>query len=248
MANARLLRQYIGDYNKKLAAEQGAYEDRYAGYKTQYDQYAAQAQAYNQQIDQFNAAGAAMTPGDIWQDETGKLMQYDKKGNPVAYGGQSLGGFADEYGHTLTYGTPYKASNGLWYYDVMQTSPGSPGGYDEYGQPIPAKPGTTTKVDTAYIPVKAFHPGTAPVAPAEPAAPAEVKPPNFTVNDVKELVEPGQNQAQLAMSAARGYIGKSELAAENDPSKNSAFANLAGDDPAGLKEKGVLSRVIAGQL
>lgn len=247
MANARLLRQYIGDYNKKLAAEQGAYEDRYAGYKTQYDQYAAQAQAYNQRIDQFNAAGAAMTPGDIWQDETGKLMQYDKKGNPVAYGG-SGGSFADEYGNTTTMTAPYRAANGAWYYDVMQTSPGSPGGYDEYGQPIPAKPGTTTKVDTQYIPVKAFHPGAAPTAPAEPAAPAEVKPPNLTQNDIKEMQNPGLNQAELAMSAARGYIGKSQLASENDPSKNSAFANLAGDDPNNLKEKGVLARVVAGQL
>lgn len=246
MANARLLRQYIGDYNKKLAAEQGAYEDRYAGYKTQYDTYTQQAQAYNQQIDQFNAAGAAMTPGDIWQDETGKLMQYDKKGNPVAYGGPG-GSFTDEFGTTITAGTPYRAANGAWYYDVMQTTAGTDASYDEYGQPIPAKPGTT-KVDTRYIPVKAFHPGAAPTAPAEPAPPGEVREPNLTQNDVKEMQNPGQNQAELAMSAARGYIGKSQLAAENDPSKNSAFANLAGDDPNNLKEKGVLARVVAGQL
>lgn len=253
-ASAKLLRQYQADYQKKLAKEQGAYEDRYAGYKTQFDQYARQATAYNQKIDQFNAAGAAMTPGDIYQNESGTLTQFDENGNPVAYGGPGGGPgdwFGDEFGTTgttITTGTPYRATNGAWYYDVMQTTAGTPESYDEYGQPIATTPGTTTKVDTKYIPVKAFHPGVAPSAPADPALPNQVRAPSFTVGDIREMTTPGQDQAGLAMSAARGYIAKSQLAAENDPGKNSAFANLAGDDPNNLKQAGVLSRVIAGQL
>lgn len=234
MANAKLLRQYLSDYNKKLGKEQGAYEDRYDAYKGQYDQYAQQATAYNQAIDRFNAAGAAMTPGDIWQDETGKLMQYDKKGNPVTY----------------TSGQPYKAADGLWYVDRDATPRDGWGqpvvtGYDDQGAPIYAKEATTP----VYLPVKAFHPGAAPVAPATPTPPAEIKPPNLTQNDYKEIANPGQTQGQLAMQAARGYLGKSELAAENDPSsQNSAFANLKGDDPNGLKAKGLVARSIAGEI
>lgn len=237
MAKARLLRQYLTDYNREVKGANKDYKEQYATYKTA-------AEAYNQKIAKFNSDAQGMTPGDIYQNEQGTLTQFDKKGNPVAYGGPSLGGFADEYGNTLTYGTPYKAANGLWYYDVMQTTAGTEGSYDEYGQPIPAKPGTTTKVDTAYIPVKAFHPGTAPTAPAQEVP----KAPTFTVNQLEEMANPSNSAAEINRAQAFGYTGKSALVAERDPTKNSAFANLGGDDPNNLKEKGVLARAVAGEI
>ena len=222
MANARLLRQYIGDYNKKLAAEQGAYEDRYAGYKTQYDAYTQQANAYNQKIEQFNAGTRAMVPGDVYQDESGGLKRVGESGAVEVFTGQMIQG--------QNYPT-YKAKDGNWYID----SPNDLENPDAGTTPI-------------QIVLKGSHPGAAPTAPAEPAPPAEVKQPNLTQNDIKEMQNPGLNQAQLAMSAARGYIGKSELAGDVAPTSNSAFANLKGDDPNQLKDKGLLAQAVAGQI
>ena len=238
MARATLLRQYLTDYNRKLGKEQDAYEDRYAAYEGQYDQYAQQANAYNQAIDQFNANTRGLTPGDIYQGENGTLMEIGYEGNPVTY--------------TVPQSSkPYKASNGLWYVDVDTTQRdewGQPAvtGYDrQTGEPIYAQPRT----QPAYIPVKAFHPGATPTAPATPAPPEDVREPNLTQNDIKEITNPGLNQGQLAMQAARGYLGKSELAAENDPgSQNSAFTNLKGDDDLNLKAKGLVAQAIAGQI
>jgi len=243
MARAKLLRQYLSDYNRKLGKEQGAYEDRYAAYEGQYDQYAQQANAYNQAIEQFNANTRGLTPGDIYQGEGGNLLTIDKRGNTVNYTTPQYWGAQSSQ--------PYKATDGLWYVDqdtTQRDESGQPAvtGYDwQTGEPIYAKV-TTTPV---YLPVKAFHPGTAPVAPATPAPPEEVRKPNLTQNDYKEIANPGQTQGQLAMQAARGYLGKSELAAENDPSsQNSAFTNLKGDDPNGLKAKGLVAQAIAGEI
>ena len=222
MANARLLRQHLSDYNKKLGKEQGAYQDRYAAYKGQYDQYAQQAAAYNQKIEQFNANTSGLKVGDIYQGENGTLMEIDHEGNPVNY---------------MPGSSPYKGGGGRWYRDARQQS------WDEYGNLV------EQVVTGIRVPVKAFHPGAGPTAPATPAAPEEIKPPSFTVNDLQEMANPGQTQAELAMSAARGYLGKSQLAAENDPgSRNSAFADLKGDDPNQLKERGLVAQALAGQI
>lgn len=237
MPRATLLRQYLTDYNRKLGKEQGAYEDRYAAYEGQYDQYAQQANAYNQAIEQFNANTSGLTPGDIYQGENGTLMEIGYEGNPVTYTGPQSS-------------QPYKAADGLWYVDMDTTQRdgwGQPAfiGYDELGNPKYAQPST----QPVYLPVKAFHPGAAPTAPATPAPPEDVRKPNLTQNDIKEITNPGLNQGQLAMQAARGYLGKSELAAENDPgSQNSAFTNLKGDDDLNLKAKGLVAQAIAGQI
>lgn len=238
MAKARLLRQYLTDYNREVKGANKDYKEQYATYKTA-------AEAYNQKITKFNSDAQGMTPGDIYQNEQGTLTQFDKKGNPVAYSSPQLGwGYPDESGATTTTTAPYKGADGLWYQDVMQTTAGTEASYDEYGQPIPAKPGTTTKVDTVYIPVKAFHPGTAPTAPAQEVP----KAPTFTVNQLEEMANPSNSAAEINRAQAFGYSGKSALVAERDPTKNSAFANLGGDDPNNLKEKGVLARAIAGEI
>lgn len=222
MANARLLRQYIGDYNKKLAAEQGAYEDRYAGYKTQYDAYTQQVNAYNQKIEQFNAGTRAMVPGDVYQNEVGVLLRVDDNGSTAPFAGQNI--FGQNY-------PTYRGKDGNWYIDLPNDLESPDAG--------------TTPMQIA---LKGVHPGAAPTAPAEPAAPAEVRQPNLTQGDVREMQNPGLDQAQLAMSAARGYIGKSALAGDAAPTSNSAFANLKGDDPNQLKDKGLLAQAVAGQI
>ena len=163
-----------------------------------------------------------MVPGDVYQNEAGVLLRVDDNGSTAPFAGQNILG--------QNYPT-YQGKDGNWYIDLPNDLESPDAG--------------TTPMQIA---LKGVHPGAAPTAPAEPAPPAEVREPNLTQNDVKEMQNPGQNQAELAMSAARGYIGKSQLASENDQSRNSAFANLAGDDPAGLKEKGTLARAIAGQI
>ncbi len=77
-----------------------------------------------------------------------------------------------------------------------------------------------------------------------PKEPGEGKVPNITASNARELMNPGQNQANLALQAAKGILGKSELTGDQQPAmRGSAFA-----DPQGLKERGVLARVMSGQL
>lgn len=235
MPNARLLRQYLTDYNREVQGANKDYKEQYATYKTAIE-------GYNAQIAKFNSDAQGMTPGDIYQNEQGTLTQFDKKGNPAAYSLPQLGwGYPDESGTTTSVGAPYKAADGLWYYDITTTTPGQ-GTNLITGEPNPA----TTTVSKQYIPVKAFHPGTysGPQAPKQ----EEPKAPTFTVNQLEEMAHPTQNQAGVAKAQALGYSGNPSLVAERDPSRNSAFANLKDDDPNQLKAKGVLARAIAGEI
>lgn len=234
MPNARLLRQYLTDYNREVQGANKDYKEQYATYKTAIE-------GYNAQIAAFNAAAQGMTPGDIYQNEQGGLTQFDDKGNPVAYSSAYPSWGYDESGSTTSAGAPYKAADGLWYYDITTTTPGQ-GTNLITGEPNPS----TTTVSKQYIPVKAFHPGTysGPQAPKQ----EEPKAPTFTVNQLEELASPTQNQAGVVKAQALGYSGNSSLVAERDPSRNSAFANLKDDDPNQLKAKGVLARAIAGEI
>jgi hypothetical protein len=235
LAKARLLRQYLADYNKQLAKAQGEYLDRYEAYKGQYDQYAQQENAYNQQIEQYNAVmKAGLSPGSIFEDESG-LKTVDQKGNVVPYQSYTPPILA-EIG--VQSNQPYKI-NGNWFIDVAKESV-------DYSNPD--NPQTITTTERQWIPVVAQHPGAAPTAPAEPAAPTEVKKPNLTQGDIREMQNPGLDQAALAQQAARGYLGKSALAGDTPTTRNSAFANLGGDDPNQLHDAGILARTLAGQL
>lgn len=235
MARAKLLRQYIEDYQRKVAGVNEQVEAANAQYQSAYQGYVDRANAYNQQIEQYNAVmKAGLSPGSIFEDATG-LKVVDKKGNVVPYQSYTPPILA-EVG--VRSDQPYKI-NGNWFIDVPK---------DSVDYSNPDNPQTITTTERQWIPVVAQHPGEAPTAPAEPTPPAEVKKPNLTQNDMREIQNPGLDQAGLAQQAARGYLGKSALVAERDPTKNSAFANLSGDDPNQLHDAGILARTLAGQL
>lgn len=78
--------------------------------------------------------------------------------------------------------------------------------------------------------------------------PRIVRGPNLTVGDEQLLQNPTQDQALQVRTQAFGGVPRPELTGDDAPGKNSAFFNLQGDDPKGVAEKGVLARVLAGQL
>lgn len=248
MANVRLLRQSINDYTKKFDAANAAYLAGYGDYQAQYDAYSAATNDYNARVAAFNAVGAQA--GDIFQNEQGTLSKYGDDGKPIPYTLESsglnyagLGGIGgndagNSEGGNTQYGEPYKNDSGVWVMDTLQTSPT----YDALGNVVGS---TTAKTGSITIPVTAYHPGVAPTAPVEPIAPELIKKPNLTVSDIRELQNPGLDQAGLQMSMNRGIIGKSELAGM-EQSKNSAFVDP--EDPNNLKDVGILARTLGGQL
>lgn len=86
---------------------------------------------------------------------------------------------------------------------------------------------------------------TTPFMPDRPEL-VEPKQPNLTVSNINELKSPSSDQAGLALQAAVGLQGKSQLAGDVDNSKVSAFADP--EDPNNLAERGILARTLAGQL
>ena len=106
---------------------------------------------------------------------------------------------------------------------------------------------TGNKDDVRGSPTPPIVLGAKPVVPDAPATPTPVQAPNITASNARELMNPGQNQAGLDLQAAKGIIGKSELTGDQQPAmRGSVFAKQ--DDPQGLKERGVLARVLGGQL
>ena len=72
--------------------------------------------------------------------------------------------------------------------------------------------------------------------------------PNFTTNDEQLLKNPPLNPAQMNQAQAFGGTPVSELVGDTGSSRNSPFFDLKGDDPKGLNDKGVLARVLGGQI
>lgn len=99
---------------------------------------------------------------------------------------------------------------------------------------------------TMRNPIYADSPTTlpTPVAPEQAVAPPA---PNLTNNDQRALANPGTDPAGVVRANNIGYTGNSDVAAMNSGAmRNSAFADPA--DPQGLKERGILARVMGGQL
>ena len=86
---------------------------------------------------------------------------------------------------------------------------------------------------------------TTPFMPDRPEL-VEPKQPNLTVSNINELENPSADQAGLALQAAVGLQGKSQLAGEVANSKVSAFADP--EDPNDIASRGILARTLAGQL
>lgn len=86
---------------------------------------------------------------------------------------------------------------------------------------------------------------TTPFMPDRPEL-VEPKQPNLTVSNINELKSPSSDQAGLALQAAVGLQGKSQLAGDVANSKVSAFADP--EDPNDMASRGILARTLAGQL
>lgn len=99
---------------------------------------------------------------------------------------------------------------------------------------------------TVRHPIYADSPTTlpTPVAPEQAVAP---KTPSYTQRDLEAMKNPGTDAAGVARANALGYTGNSDVAGLNEPAmRNSAFTKP--DDPYGLKDRGILARVMGGQL
>lgn len=192
MANVRLTRQSLEDYNARVTRI-----DRQ--YRSDYDRYIANVGAYN--------ADVRAHPYDEAQTRSvGGEPQY-----LMSTGPDTQVQSTDELGRPVVdvMGTP-----------VMETKPGE--------KVYASRP---TSLPT-------------PVAPAQAVAP---RAPNLTNNDYRAMRDPGTDQAGVAKANALGYTGKSELAGDaGGAMRNSAFADPA--DPNGLKDRGILARVMGGQL
>lgn len=196
MANVRLLRQSIEDYQKDASAANEAYEAAYGQYSKDFEAQQAQHQGL---INAYNAELNYIAAGNIGYIDHGNgnitmVKGVDENGKPIP-----VEGFENQRG-TIGAGAHV----------------------------LPAVPVTPTPITA-------------------PAIPEEIKAPNLTVSNTRELMNPGQNQAQLGMQSAKGILGKSELAGDQQAAmRGSAFADP--NDPQGLKERGVLARVMGGQL
>lgn len=208
MANVRLLRQSIDDYQKRIAAANAQINAGNDAYQAAYGGYAQQTDAYNAQVNAFNQAAQG---GGVYS-EGGKYFSATT-GDPVDAGSLVTG----------------EDGTQTW---VIPNSPIMGSDNDPVGDTV--------------LPYIGEKPGAAPVAPADPTAPAYIKPPNLTASNMRELSNPGMDQAQLAMARARGFEGKSSLAGDEMTAPNSAFADP--DDPNNLAERGILARVMGGQL
>lgn len=288
MAKARLLRQYLTDYNREVQGANKDYEERYNHYK-------AAVEAYN-----AHAAPTATGGGDsflgygrgILQDD-GKV--YSERNSDGSWSGKFWSQPAREltWDEAVAIGEQQRAAAaadpyGMWMFadplpgkrpeagsfQASDYETWAPIGSDDprYAQKLAEAQAAWDKekglheagglmfyenaanyrinreggIETYGLPAGTF--ASAYRAPANAPTQETPKAPTFTVNQLEELANPSNSAAEINRAQAFGYTGKSALVAERDPTKNSAFANLGGDDPNQLKDRGVLARAIAGEL
>lgn len=223
MANVRLLRQLVQDYqnrvekvNETYQGERSIYEKAVEGYNAQIDAVKSGATSY---------VGAASGTPTGW----GLFGGTDKSGN-LAY--QSAVRIVDSPNKMPTRYQPdekvlVKSGDRLQEYSAKVVDPryltykwSATGNYYDY-LPDPSK---------------------LPVAP-EMGDPGRL---NLTEKEKGLLQNPTLGPSEMNMAAARGVAAQSSLAGDTPSTANSAFANP--EDPNNLKEKGVLARVLGGQL
>lgn len=237
MARAKLLRQYVEDYQRKVAGVNEQTEAANTTYQGAYQGYADRATAYNAWVDQVKAGadrGYFKMEDGTWRYMTGR----DGNLQAIAPGGK-VG--PPTFNATYNSAEELKAARATGY-NLVRNADGTVTPY----QTISGRGGLS------YSPMNTNYAATGRVgefteqAPAAPVAPEPVREPSFTRANMKEMANPGLSQAQLAMSRAQGFEGKSELKGDEMTAPTSAFASE--DDPNNLKEKGILARVMGGQL
>lgn len=247
MSRAKLLRQYLTDYNRKVTKADDIYREQYETYKAKADEYNAfvnSVKAGQQQaVGEYAPGSYTMLKG--YTDNNGQpgitAVSADKSGNPqlagalvdkLPNGPAGLNGvYLKNPDGTATFYTYQAPSAGGWISD------GTDGGG---GTQVEATPGGWQKSDyTARI-----MDNSGIVAPEQHAP----KAPTFTQNQIREMENPTDDAAGIVKANALGYTGNPQLKGDQPASRNSAFANLGGDDPNNLKDKGVLARAIAGEI
>lgn len=248
MSRVTLLRQTLADYNKKVQSADSMYREQYSAYGAKIDDYnnflnsvkAGQQQA----VGEFSPGLYTVLKG--YSDDKGEVgltaAYADKQGNPQMSGAlvselpkDNADGAAGVYlknadgtatFHTWDSGQNYVAGSG--------GDGGSDGQVVQDGTPGWVASGNTLRV---------MNPDTI-IAPEQ----MKLQAPSLTLGDMEELQNPTDDQAGIAKANALGYSGNSKLVADEPTSRNSAFFNIAGDDPNGLKDKGILARTLAGEL
>lgn len=270
MARAKLLRQYIADKQKEGEKAYATYQGDYAGYKENVDAYNSKIAPYNEAtkkleygdiwadengiLNQINKLGKQeMMGGGLKISDLsrradgsyyipageGEMIENPKWTAPQISSGGGDMNFNPGYGQSLPNGGSDWQPNGSTG-DTPTSNDWSPNSQAPQEPPPPS-------TEPQYIPhpgitlnIKAIHPGAANfTAPEQP----RVNPLNFTPAELRELATPGMTPGQIEMARAKGYYGNPALVGQEEPTKNSAFAELNPD--AG---KGILERTLAGTL
>jgi hypothetical protein len=262
MARARLLRQSVEDYGKKVQTVNRDYAERYATYQ-------AGVEAHNAFVNAVNA-GSTMGLGGLGGEYSGQYAAvkagkavYARKSGEVRDAGGFYKSWEDLKAAEASYTPPFSITPrgpGLlgpgarnWIYDAKTNTADlyqnmSQGTYQVEGVNEQGEPTMTTVTDPANwqrVPTNTLRPVNY-YGPGAPEQGEEPKAPNLTVNDVQEMTAPGLNQAEQSRTRAWGYVPKSELAGDDQHSKGSVFSDLREGEQD--KEKGVLARVLGGQL
>jgi len=224
MANARLLRQRVEDAQKEQVALNAQYEKDY--------------EAYVGEVDKFNAG----VTSSLWNPETHVYLRDAKAQNesyarsigPSSYDPSKL-----EFAPSSSVSDKVIENSPLMEQLVRNPTTGKVEIYT--ASVVPDADGAPTQNKTWALSGEANILNSNIKVPVPQAA----RTPNLTVSDIRELADPGQNQASLSMLAAKGIIGKSQLAGDYY-SKNSAFNDPK--DQNNLKQHGVLARTLGGQL
>lgn len=222
MANARLLRQSIEDYQKK-------YDTTAKDFNARYKEYTDAVDGYNAEMDKL-----AQTPG------------------AAAYVSNPDGTYSKVISKSgkLIFAPTEQKIKGVKEVPVSNPRSGPSTVLVTEGPDKGAYAWTVQGGNVGWFPVGVSAGAPPPMIYNQPVAPKEpdsIRAPNITVSGSRELQNPGLDQSQLNLVGAKGIIGKSNLVADQQPAmRGSAFADPS--DPNGLKERGVLTRVLGGVL
>lgn len=233
MANVRLLRQLVNDYNDRInranedyAKEWGIYEKAVDAYNAQIKDAQSGTKYVGQTSEGWGLFGGVDAAGNLAYQKSLNILNEVPSGGYVSYTEQGA-----EYPTKLEY---VKSGD-----KVVEYAP-TLGGQVENSGGVLVDSGRyefqPTGVTYSYLPTK---------TPVEPTTP-EVKPLNLTEKEKGLLSNPTLGPSELNMAQAWGNVGKSTLAGDEAPAARSAFADP--EDPNNLKDRGILARVLGGQL
>ena len=272
MPNAKRVRQdqesaqkrYL-NYADQIAAYNANVDQVNAANQSASDLYNQQAAAYNAWMDQIKAGqskGVAKTPDGRWALLGSHNGEYawdvrDKKGNPIDAAGMynSLAEAQGAVGNLSPFAPPaaiwVKNPDGTATRHVAETVEVANPNYnpnDWFGGGAD-QPQTITQTQwqptTGAIRIAEFNtPAPTPQSVSLPT-PEEPKGWNPSLREIDELRAPTVDAAGAQMATARGEGAKIGLVNEA-AGRDSAFADP--EDPTNLADKGILARVLGGQL